>query len=476
MMPTVSVSKRSCHLFFLALWTSFCCWTNRFCTDAFVVSPRLQPLQPLQPLLPLMSPLRPRFNNDEAPVEGTTRHPLYDNRRESYSLLRLYMARKAKRGKLASNVNLDATSSIKQQSRPKAKPSAAKTGSDKPKREALARSSGMSPLLAEWVAKTTSESPSPSSTKKKANAADDDDNEKDDSDYAMASSPLAAKFESFGFEGSSTNSKRSISSAASTKKQNKKKSPRVEAQEERDNRAVELVAEFLELLESPKDSNKNTAKNSDSYLDTLLQPIQQLVSLPLTTEQGRTLLAGSARNDYRLAWIGSDEAMSAIGTGLHKVPLARLQEVFLSLPGRQRMELLEVIRVLGPFPNVKNVLQGKSTQSKVSRKNNNNDDNDDNSDNIVEWKITWDSMLDGTGKELLAGKAENVRTVLLHAYFCTKEALVATVSLPTDDAVQPPTTTTIQELVQGKGRQNLLVFVQEDNLDLKLEQYRVGNL
>ena len=35
--------------------------------------------------------------------------------------------------------------------------------------------------------------------------------------------------------------------------------------------------------------------------------------------------------NYSLAWVGSDEAICHLGTGLHKVPLARLQDIFLSV-------------------------------------------------------------------------------------------------------------------------------------------------
>ena len=65
--------------------------------------------------------------------------------------------------------------------------------------------------------------------------------------------------------------------------------------------------------------------------------------------------------------MGSDVAICHVGTGLHKVPLARLQEVFLSCLGRNRLEVLEVIRILGPFPNVKNVLQGAAKVGSGSR-------------------------------------------------------------------------------------------------------------
>merc|ERR1712157_511157 len=89
-------------------------------------------------------------------------------------------------------------------------------------------------------------------------------------------------------------------------------------------------------------------------------------------------LAESTNVDVKaLLWVGSDDSICHVGTSLHNVPLARLQEIFLTLTNRN-VELYEVIRILGPFPNVKNTLRGTVSKS----------------------KITYTSMIDGTGKEI----------------------------------------------------------------------------
>ena len=99
--------------------------------------------------------------------------------------------------------------------------------------------------------------------------------------------------------------------------------------------------------------NKNNAN------DRVLLPT--LKSLLSSSGVGQTASSSS----YRLAWVGSDAAVCHVGTSLHKVPLARLQEVYLSLGGggsvgvnKNKWELIEVIRILGPFPNVRNTLRG----------------------------------------------------------------------------------------------------------------------
>jgi hypothetical protein len=197
----------------------------------------------------------------------------------------------------------------------------------------------------------------------------------------------------------------------------------------------------------------NQALERKAGIPEILERTRELCNLESTNL--RTLTAGAARQDYRLAWVGSDDAVCHIGTGLHKVPLARLQEVYLSLPGRNRVEMLEVIRILGPFPNVKNTLQGLSKlEGSVA----------DNT--ATAWTISWDSMIDGTGKEVLAGKTENTRTAPLHVLFSDVNAIVAVVPLSAGGSPADVWTET--------NAANILVFIREDNLDDQLELLRVA--
>jgi hypothetical protein len=171
----------------------------------------------------------------------------------------------------------------------------------------------------------------------------------------------------------------------------------------------------------------------------------------------KQLLSGKQQQlDYRLLWVGSDDAVCHLGTGLHKVPLARLQEVFVSLlpNSNSNIQLTEVIRILGPFPNVKNTLQGRCSSSSSNSSGSRKQD----------WKLVWDSMIDGTGKELLAGKEQNTRIVLLDVYYSDEQVIVAAV---------PGTTTPTQDPLEDKGK-HVLVFVRDDALDEKLVALRVA--
>jgi hypothetical protein len=184
-----------------------------------------------------------------------------------------------------------------------------------------------------------------------------------------------------------------------------------------------------------------------SGVDLILGQIRKLMNQPSTNL--RIMTAGKDQNIYRLAWVGSDDAICHIGTGLHKVPLARLQEIFLTCQGKNRIELFEVISILGPFPNVRNTLQGASEVTLGD---------------VTDWTIAMDSMIDGTGKELLAGKEDNIRRVKLQIYFSDPNAIVAVV---------PPDNGKLRENPLEMNGYNVLLFVREDAIDEKLEALRV---
>jgi hypothetical protein len=268
----------------------------------------------------------------------------------------------------------------------------------------------ISPALAEWMA----------SQQENGSDAGTTSVEREDTVEEASSS---ATFEVFS-DGSKSKNARRI-----------KQSARKEMEAQR-NSQVSLAIEGLE-----------EALEENGNLNGILDSIRKLVSLP--SESPRTIFASSRRNNYRLAWVGSDDAICHIGTGLHTVPLARLQEVFLSALGKNRIELLEVIRVLGPFPNVKNILQG---ETKIDR------------GDVSTLQITYDSMVDGTGKEILAGTEDNIRRAGLQIYFSDEQVIVAAV---------PPEDGGLRNDLFEDGGKNVLVFIREPELDDKLETLRV---
>jgi hypothetical protein len=315
-------------------------------------------------------------------------------------------AKKAKRGRLGSL----AEDGIAPPSRSRTSNKSKKSPANK-KKSITPDGSKISPALAEWMAKQDGDNePMKSST----------------TTTSLNDGPTA-----FFEEIQQTDVKMKEKSSRRVKQSVRKE------QEESRKAKIDLT---VDALENALEENRN--------LDDILTAVRQLMKL----ESGnpRTLLSSKQRVDYRLAWVGSDDAICHIGTGLHNVPLARLQEVFMSCLGRNRIEVSEVIRILGPFPNVRNILQGSTKIGK--------------GDQIDSLKIVMDSMVDGTGKEILAGTEDNIRRVNLQIYFSDERAIVAVV---------PPEKGVRSDPLEGNGS-DVLVFVREDELEEKLDKLRVS--
>lgn len=200
---------------------------------------------------------------------------------------------------------------------------------------------------------------------------------------------------------------------------------RMRLEEESSNEVKTIVADLQKAITKGKEviAAVNEAKEKLSKVNKLKQLVKSTTAM-----------------DYRLAWVESDAAVCAVGSALHrKISLARLQEVFLTLH-RNRLQMYEVVRILGPFPNVKNTLSGSA---KFSRK-----------DRSTEWTINWQSLIDGTGKENYeVGQTKSVTLDILHG---DEQIILATVI---DD-----------DIPEG---QNRLVFVREEDMDTTLESLRV---
>lgn len=120
--------------------------------------------------------------------------------------------------------------------------------------------------------------------------------------------------------------------------------------------------------------------------------------------------------------------------------------------GRNQIEILEVISLIGPFPNVKNVLQGTT---KIT-----------SGGNGSEMQIVMDRMVDGTGKEIKPESEDNIRRVNLEVAFCDEQVIVVVMPDDSNENAKP---------LDDDGKR-ILLFVREEELDDKLELLRVNEL
>ena len=219
------------------------------------------------------------------------------------------------------------------------------------------------------------------------------------------------------------------------------------AEEGERQRLVENTVDDLLDIFDPLDEKGQSKKQRKVEFDmtTVLEKIQLLIDNPNPNTGLKGLTAGQKLRDYRMVWAGSDDAICHLGTGLHNVPLARLEEVFLTL-GKKRIEVKEVIRILGPFPNVRNTLKGDVTLPKSGA--------------ASKMKVEYDSMIDGTGKQILAGSEDNKKASDLDVLFADENAIVCAV--PSEEG--------------GVGEQGskVLFFAAEASMNVKLEMLRVA--
>lgn len=381
----------------------------------------------------------------------------------SSTLLEAQRKNKGSLGSLAKEGLIDKSSASKPRPRRQTTTSTKKSGTSKASGARATAADGsdaaiISPALAEWMKSQEESTGNISGGAEVAAAAA----AASQVSPMSASSSSATTFEAFGEEDDvadylSFSSNKNKKKGKDSNVRRVKQSQRNQQEEERQAQMDVAVTALEEALDGTKKNN----------LDEILNAVQELLALPSSPsakDNPRLLLGGKRRYNYRLAWAGSDDAICHVGTGLHKVPLARLQEVFWSCMGKNRVELLEVIRILGPFPNVRNTLQGNVKLLKSSNNNNNKSALDDDA-SVTTMNIVMDSMVDGTGKEIMAGKEENVRRVDLELYFADERAMVAVV--PPEDGSRRA------DPLENKGF-NVLVFLQEEDLDEKLDSLRVS--
>lgn len=250
-------------------------------------------------------------------------------------------------------------------------------------------------------------------------------------------------------------------------------------------RQVSIDAKVLQIKQQLDDIT-DLISSKNLPVEDLVSKIKALTQLPSPVTL-KALLNQKAK-DYTLAWVGSDEAICHIGTGLHKVPLARLQDIFITI-GRdgggesKTFRLMEVIRILGPFPNVRNTLEGKVTKINSQEYDNGDDDVALKNSGALRKdtiQICYDSIMDGLGKQINAGTVDNLRFVDLEVLFADEQALVCVVppnllSNKGDDDSNDTVEGTGTGLDRiGEKGENVLLFLQEKDLDYKLEELRAA--
>ncbi|GMH82766.1 hypothetical protein TrVE_jg11619 [Triparma verrucosa] len=180
-----------------------------------------------------------------------------------------------------------------------------------------------------------------------------------------------------------------------------------------------IIDSILEIVAAPKRD-----------LPSLNAAVSSLTTLP--SNPFKVLTSSSSPLIYTVAFAYDDTSLSHVGTGLHNVPLARLDAMYLTLKANT-VTIQEVIRIIGPFPNVLNTLSGRTTVE---------------GDDVM---FTINSVIDGTGKELVG---EEDRIVTCNIVYGSENVVV----METGE----------------KGEGKYLIFVKEEDLDGQLYEKNLG--
>lgn len=381
-----------------------------------------------------------------------------------------------KRGNLAQNVSSPPATknkdkeeidndSIKQRKKTASSSSSSSSSNEK-------KGVAISSSLADWAASSSSDKQNPSPPPS-VNRVSDDVEEADNDPSSFA------PFTSMKTTTSSRQNRSKKVRSQLTATTPTPSSPRRERQAQRQKTDTERQAALSSVVTSIRD----LLGEKSLEVPALLALVARIVE-GFGTSDGTTVASffrTKTTYDYTLAWAGSDEAICHVGTGLHKVPLARLQDIFVTVGNiglkSKSWRMMEVIRILGPFPNVRNTLLGQVTEfQKISGSGGGGIGADlSNDGQQTRIKIRYDSIVDGIGKQLNAGKDGDMRFVDLNVLYANEEVIICVVPPSSDDKKTVDTSADDEKIdALGEGGKNVLLFLKEDELEDKLEMMRVA--
>jgi len=177
------------------------------------------------------------------------------------------------------------------------------------------------------------------------------------------------------------------------------------------------------------------------------------------TDGSWSVTAGGIKGDYQLVFVTSDEALCAVGSGLHKVFATKMEDLFISFgpsymqaeSGAFGLETAEILRVFGPFPNIRNTFAG-DFKCGVG-------DGGSSNSNVV---LSYDTMVNGLSQKIKAPDGKDTRRMKGRIPYANSAGLIY-----------------IPNEAQGEGgeadKAPLLIFqkLRKGELDLKFKELRV---
>ena len=181
---------------------------------------------------------------------------------------------------------------------------------------------------------------------------------------------------------------------------------------------------------------KQQRKQIDAVLDELFDQIEaEKRNLPKVNELLEKIsefkpeaVAPVLKGDWKLVFVDSAEAIHQVGSGLGKLPGSSIVDLFATFDNKGGVKIQEVVRVVGPFPNVRNLLSGTWEYKGKSA--------GFEGDSVSEPRLlcTYTEMLDGRNKKTTIETGFKQKNLQLDVRYLDSDVLVAFIS---NDGLQP---------------------------------------
>jgi len=193
-------------------------------------------------------------------------------------------------------------------------------------------------------------------------------------------------------------------------------------QQERQMKADALLDEIFDEIEAKERDLKKVTNAINKITD-------------LCTKE---TIAKTIPGDWKLTFVNKADPMHEIGTGLGKLPGTSILDMFITCEKSGKVKVQEICRVVGPFPNIKNELQGtwdyKTASSGFK-------EGVSSSDKLV---FSYNMLIDGRDKVTTAETGFKVRSVDINVRYIDQDVMIMSL---------------------GEGLDSQLVWEREDNLD-----------
>ena len=183
-------------------------------------------------------------------------------------------------------------------------------------------------------------------------------------------------------------------------------------------------------------AQKEKRKQVDAILDELFDEIESKkrdltkmnTLLDKIGEFKPEAIAPTLKGDWKLVFVDSAEAIHQVGSGLGKLPGSSIEDLFATFDVKGTVKIQEVVRVVGPFPTVRNELSGTWEYKDKSA--------GFTGDSITEpvLECTYTEMVDGRNKKTTLETGFKQKSVQLDVQYADPDVLIAFIQ---NDGLQP---------------------------------------